>query len=141
MASVAADTSVLVPLYLSEHELHAAASEALGVDVLVPAHALLETYAALTALPAPYRQDPAVVQEWFAAEFPTILPYPQPPAVAELLQALAAAGLRSGAVYDGIVALSAIAAQVPLVTADQRAIPVYHMLAAELRVLRPDVPL
>jgi toxin FitB len=49
------------------------------------------------------------------------------------VQTLTAAGIAGGAVYDGLVALAAKAAGVPLLTCDQRALHTYAALQIEVR--------
>lgn len=132
---IAADSSVLVPAYLSAHEHHVAAAAALADDVVVPAHVLLETYATLTAMPSPLRQEPKHVQEWLADEFPMVVAYPAADEVASLVSLLAGAGLRSGAVYDGLVALTARSGGHRLLTLDERALPIYRLVGADVEVV------
>lgn len=134
---VAVDSSVLVPAYLSGHELHEAAAAALDRAVSVPVHAVIETYATLTALPAPYRQEPATVLEWIAEEFPTWLPYPVPDAVKTMLNVVGDSGLRSGAVFDALIATAALEAGLGLLTADERALPTYRRVGVAVEMVRP----
>lgn len=133
---IAADTSVLVAAYLSGHELHQAAMAALDRAVAVPMHSILETYATLTALPAPYRQEPATVLEWLSAEFPSRLPYPAVRSAATMLRTVAAAGLRSGAVYDALIAETVREAGLRLLTADQRALLTYRRSGVDVDLVR-----
>lgn len=135
---IAADTSVLVPAYLSGHELHDAAAAALERAVSVPAHTVIETYATLTALPAPYRQEPSTVLEWFADEFPSWLPYPDRDAIKAMLDLVAEMGLRGGAVYDALIATTALQSGLALLTADERALPTYRRVGVDVDVLRAD---
>lgn len=63
MTITAVDTSVLVAALLAWHEAHRKAFSALreafaGGRVVLPAPALVETYAVLTRLPAPHRLAP-----------------------------------------------------------------------------------
>ncbi len=65
MAGTALDTSAIVPALLTWHEHHAAAlplvRDALVADApaILPVPALVETFAVLTRLPAPWRLRPA----------------------------------------------------------------------------------
>ena len=62
--AVAVDSSVLVAALLGWHEHHVAAFRVLDAvlaaddDLVLPVHALIETYAVLTRLPAPHRLSP-----------------------------------------------------------------------------------
>lgn len=113
---VAADTSVLVAAFLSWHESHGPAAEALGAALaasalILPAPVLVETFAVLTRLPAPHRLAPEAALDLLRTNLGHL---PQSPAPSgrrlwELLDRLTAAGIRGGAVYDAIVAASAVA--------------------------------
>jgi len=104
----------------------------------IPAHALLETYSVLTRLPPPYRVASAVVQALLRRWFPAgrILV-----ASAELqrdaVDRLQAVGVDGGAVYDGMVALTARAHGERLLTFDQRAMRTYEALGVEYELLDP----
>lgn len=132
---LAADSSVLIPAYLSAHEHHTAAAAVLDDDVAAPVHVLLETYATLTSMPSPLRQEPETVAQWLADEFPSVLPFPAAGEVAGLIALLSGAGLRSGAVYDGLVALSAQSAGHRLLTMDQRARTIYRLVGADVETV------
>ncbi len=62
--STALDASILVAALLSWHERHGAASGLLtellesGERIILPLHALAETYSVMTRLPAPHRLSP-----------------------------------------------------------------------------------
>lgn len=133
---VAADTSVLVPAYLSGHELHEAARIALDRPVSVPVHVIVETYATLTAMPAPYRQEPSMVLAWLAEEFPNTLPHPSSDLVRTMLAAAGGAGVRGGAVYDALIATNVLGSGLRLVSADERALPTYRRVGVEVDVVR-----
>lgn len=52
-----------------------------------------------------------------------------------LVRLLTSAGRAGGAVYDGLVAMTAKLAGAVLVTADERATPVYELVGVEVRRL------
>ena len=89
---------------------------------------MLETYSVLTGFPPPYRSSPAVVLEWMENRFAGLLPVPTPEQHRDLVSKLAAAGRIGGAVYDGLIGLSAMLADAELVTADKRAAGIYDLL-------------
>jgi len=54
----------------------------------------------------------------------------------EVVRRLAEVGLAGGRVFDAVVASSAAEAGFRLLTADQRALPVYALVGAEVELLR-----
>lgn len=101
----------------------------------IAAHAALEAYSVLTRLPEPFRVDGATAVAFLAERFPFERPTLSPDAQAELPERLQAAGLRGGAVYDGLVALTAKAAGAELLSLDRRAAATYVRLEVEHRML------
>ena len=77
MATFALDTSCMVAAVCTWHEHHAAAAAGIeqrlgrGERMAIAAHALVETYAVLTRLPAPHRLAPADAWALVKANFVT----------------------------------------------------------------------
>lgn len=132
---IAVDSSVAIAAFGDWHELNAAARAVLDAGVALPVHALLETYSVLTGFPPPHRAAPDLVMTWLDDRFPRILPPPPAREQRDLLRTLAAAGRTGGAVYDGLVGLTARRAGATLVTADARAAAVYELTEVEIRFL------
>ncbi len=114
---VAVDTSVLVAAFLSWHEFHEAAVEALASalaagSLVVPAPVLVEAYSVLTQLPAPHRLAPEDALELLRKNLARVPQSSAPSGAAlwDLLDRLAEAGVRGGAVYDAVIAASAATA-------------------------------
>jgi predicted nucleic acid-binding protein len=130
-----ADASAIVAAFAPWHEDHEAASERIGaVDDLV-AHAELEAYSVLTRLPAPLRAPAGVVAEYLAQQFPggrLVLPES---ARSGLTHQLAARAVIGGQVYDALIALTAAAHGKPVLTCDERALPIYRRLGVETELL------
>ena len=115
MPKFALDTSCIVALLSSWHEHHAATLReferrvARREQVLIPLHALLESYAVLTRLPKPLRASPASVasllEEWFLRGADICVP--QEDEIWSLLRSCAARGRSGGAVYDATIAWTA----------------------------------
>jgi predicted nucleic acid-binding protein len=108
---VLVDTSCLVAAALTQHEHHRATIDDLsrrrasGHRLLVAAHALLESYAVLTRLPAPHRLAPAdawaiLDRNWGRAETIALTA----PESRRVMQRHASRGLGGGRVYDGCIA-------------------------------------
>lgn len=135
MTELVVDTSVAIPLLVTSHVAHRSVSVALGDRVAsLAGHALHETYAVLTRLPGDARVAPAdavrLLREGFG-----------PAAVLDARSVrsapalLAAAGVAGGATYDGLVALAARSAGLPLATRDRRAQSTYRLLDVSVEML------
>jgi hypothetical protein len=113
------------------HELHGPAVEALSGSPALVAHAALEAYSVLTRLPEPFRASASIVVEYLAANFSTrrlSLPAVEQRRLPELMER---AGVRGGAVYDGLVGLTAVAAGASLLSLDTRAVETYARLGVD----------
>jgi len=135
---MAVDSSVAVAGFGEWHQLNEPARAVLDEGAALPAHALLETYAVLTGFPAPHRAPADLVQAWLDDRFREILPPPPAPQQRDLVRTLASAGRVGGAVYDGLVAMTAKLAGAVLVSADPRASAVYDLMGVEVRRLSHD---
>ena len=135
MTELVLDTSAAVPLLVTSHVAHQVVSAALGDRAAALAgHALHETYAVLTRLPGDARVAPAdavrLLRERFerAAVLDTR-------SVRAAPAVLAAAGVSGGATYDGLIALAARSAGLPLATRDRRAQSTYRLLDVSVELL------
>ncbi len=128
MTELVLDTSVAVPLLVTSHVAHRSVSAALGDRAAALAgHALHETYAVLTRLPGDARVAPADAVRLLRERFePAALLDSR--SVRSAPAVLAAAGVAGGATYDGLVALAARSAGLPLATRDRRAQSTYRLL-------------
>lgn len=108
----AVDANVIVAAVCSWHQHHERAAKAIelrlgrGEAMSVPAPALVEAYAVLTRLPAPYRLSPA--DAWTALQ-PSFVDgvnvvAPQGPESVSVLRALAKQDIGGGRTYDAIIA-------------------------------------
>ncbi len=132
---IAVDSSVTVAAFGQWHQLNAAARALLDEGAALPAHALLETYSVLTGFPPPHRAAPGLVEAWLDDSFSEILPPPPQGEQRALVRTLASAGRIGGAVYDGLVGLTAKLAGAVLITADVRAAATYDLIGVDLRPL------
>lgn len=131
---IALDSSLAIAGFATWHELNSAACALLDAGAAIPAHALLETYSVLTAFPPPHRVNPNVVLAWLDDRFADATLEP-PPAAEQLrlIATLTAAGRTGGAVYDGLVGLTAKLAGAELATADRRARPIYELVGVRVQ--------
>lgn len=132
---IALDTSVIVAAFGGWHEHHEPARAVLSRESRLPAHAALEAYSVITRLPEPFRAEPAVVVEFLRRTFPSPRLSLAADQQAQLPERLCAAGIAGGAVYDGMVALTASAGGAELVTLDRRALETYRRCGASARLL------
>ncbi|WP_022888656.1 PIN domain-containing protein [Agromyces italicus] len=122
------DASAAVALVLPSHSAHAAIAARVGRARLgLAGHAAIETYSALTRLPAQHRLSAAEAAQLIADRFASSHPLDAAVA-ATAVGRLAEAGVTGGSAIDGLVALAAIDAGVALVTCDRRALTTYDAL-------------
>jgi len=128
MSPLAVDTSVAVALVVTSHRAHEIVSRYVGTrPVLLAAHAQLETYSVLTRLPGDARLAAADAQTIIANRFGDPIPMVPDDHLA-LLAMFASAGVVGGAVYDGVIGLTAKRAGLQLATRDRRAVPTFLAL-------------
>lgn len=139
---IALDSSVIVAALLSWHDRHEAAARAVEralsskEGVLIPAHALVESFAVLTRLPAPHRLLPAVALELLRENFATVRIAALPARnVWPLVDRLALLGLGGGIAYDAVILDSASeAGATSLLTLNERD---YDRLDSRMRISAP----
>jgi predicted nucleic acid-binding protein len=131
----AADTSVVVAAFASWHEKHDGARRALDGGVRLIEHCALEMYSVLTRLPPPHRAPGLVVRDFLAARFPLPLLRLSAKAYKEFVLGMADREVTGGAAYDALVAATAAAHRVELVTCDRRALPMYERYGVRTQLL------
>lgn len=134
---IAVDSSVVVAAFATWHEAHDSAVSALARNPRLPAHVLIESYSVLTRLPPPHRAPGAVVAEFLAAEFGNELLLLPANAHRDLIELAARKGLAGGAIYDALVAATALHARATLLTRDRRAAATYAAVGADFELI-PD---
>lgn len=135
MTDLLVDTSMAVPLLVTSHVAHAAVRASIGDrSVALSGHALPETYSVLTRLPGDARVAPQDAVRLLRERF-------EPTAVLDARSvraapaALAAGGIAGGATYDGLVALAALSAGLPLASRDRRARSTYRLLGVPVDMI------
>lgn len=132
---ICCDTSVLVAAFAPWHEHHALAIGAIERSTRLVAHVALETLSVLTRMPEPYRAaGPLVVQfldSWYP-DRPLTLTSAQSQ---RLLTTLVGPGVSAGAVYDGLVAVTAATHDHRLLSLDRRAADTYRRLGTDHELL------
>lgn len=132
---VLVDTSAAVALCVAAHESHDVVTAALGRRRLgLAGHASFETFSVLTRLPPPTRRAPAVVARLLQENFPASR-FLSVEGASDLLGRLRSGELAGGAVYDALVAATAIEHGLTLATLDRRALDTYRVLGVEVELL------
>lgn len=135
MTELVLDTSVAVPMLVTSHVAHRSVSSALGDRAAALAgHSLHETYAVLTRLPGDARLAPADAVRLLGERFETAAVL-DARSVRAAPAVLAAAGVAGGATYDGLVALAARSAGLPLASRDRRAQSTYLLLDVAVEMI------
>ena len=130
--TVAVDTSVAVPLLVRSHQHHADVVRWWGgQELTLSGHALPETYSVLTRLPGDARLSAPDAARLLDARFTTPLTL-SGQAARELHATLSGLGVAGGAVYDGLVALTAKEHGMALATRDARARGTYDAVGVNV---------
>ena len=132
---IALDTSGAVPLLLESHSAHESVKRwAKGKELTLCAHSLVETYAVLTRLPGDNRLAGEDAVRVIDDTFPSPLMLPDTVGK-DIHRRLESAGVLGGAVYDGLVALTALENGIPLASRDRRAVNNYLSLGVEVQLV------
>ena len=133
--SKAVDTSIAIAALLADHPAHEAAAEALAACKTTIAHVAAETYSVLTRLPAPHRAEATTAATALHERLPSTYLTLDASDHAGAPSRLAAAGISGGATYDGLIALTALAHDLELLSRDRRAARTYRALGARFQLL------
>jgi predicted nucleic acid-binding protein len=126
------DTSAAIALVSPGHSHHDRVRErARGHALGLGGHAEWETYSVLTRLPPPRRLSPASALRLIRTNFPESRRLPQS-AAETFLEELSDHGIAGGSVYDALVGAAARHHDLPLVSCDSRALPVYRALRVDV---------
>lgn len=132
---IALDSSIVVATFGAWHEHHDVARQAATPDARLVAHSALEAYSVLTRLPRPFRVEPELAVEFLRRGFPGERFALDRAAQASAPERLCSFGVSGGAVYDGLIALTATAAGAEIVSLDRRAAGTYQRCGARVRLL------
>lgn len=131
----AADTSVVIAAFASWHERHESARRALDDGIRLIEHCALETYSVLTRLPAPHRSPGPVVRDFLSSRFAQPLLRMTARDHRKFIDALPERGILGGMAYDALIAATAAATDVELITCDRRALAIYERYGVAVRLL------
>lgn len=128
----AVDTSVVVAAFASWHEHHDRARMALDDGARLIDHCALETYSVLTRLPPPHRSTGEVVRDFLRLRFIEAHLRLDARRYREFVLGLPERGITGGAAYDALVAATARAHSVDLITCDRRAARTYESFGVDV---------
>ncbi len=129
------DTSAAIALVRDTDPAHEAVLDASRSLICgLAGHAMFETFSVLTRLPGNARITPERAQQIIQHAFPASVALPVDDAL-HAVATFAEAGIAGGAVYDGLVGLSARAAGIPLLSCDRRALGTYAALKVDVRLI------
>jgi predicted nucleic acid-binding protein len=130
---IAPDSSVTIAAAAPWHAAHEAAMTALTADdASLISHVAFETTAALSRMPEGQRLSPAVVLEWLQLRFGSRWLALPAAATRRGLRIAVDKGIRGGALYDALIGATALHHRHTLISADQRAGPVYSALGVDV---------
>lgn len=130
---IAPDSSVTIAAAAPWHVAHRAAVTALGADqASLIAHVAFETTAAMSRMPEGQRLAPATVSGWLERRFGTRWLALSAPAARRALRTAIKHGTRGGALYDALIAATAMNHDHTLLSADRRAASTYAALGVEV---------
>lgn len=129
-----ADTSVIVAGAQSWNPANEPASAVLASCRKAISHTLLEAYSVLTRSPSPFRISSDIAHAWLNAQFTGEVSLPERSHLTTLAT-LRELGVSGGAVYDGLIALTALRHRATLITLDKRAINTYAKVGVRYELL------
>lgn len=132
---IAVDTSVVIAGLVLDHAQHDLARPVLAAAPRIPAHVALEAYSVLTRLPLPGRVAPASAAELLARAFGGCFVALAGGEQEMLLAGLHRTGIVGGAVYDALVAATALRHNLTLHSLDRRAAATYDAIGVDYRLL------
>ncbi len=130
------DSSVLIPALGIYHEAHERAMEALGEAPRLTAHVAFETSSVLSRMPEGQRVAATVVLDVLEHDFPTPWIVLDPEHQRACLRRAIDAGLYGGALYDALIAATAVENDAILLSADRRASATYEAMGARVEYLQ-----
>jgi predicted nucleic acid-binding protein len=129
------DTSITIAALLADHTAHEVAGDALAWCTTTIAHVATETYSVLTRLPLPHRTEAHTAATALHERLPTAHLTLAASDYAGAPRRLAEAGISGGATYDGLIALTALAHNLELLSRDHRAARTYRALGARFQLI------
>lgn len=130
------DTSVVVgALVHGNPHTKALCRESIEASPGAIAHVLAESYASLTALPGNLRLAPAVARRMLGEMFPQTPVTLSAEGHLRALDLMSGAGVPGGAIYDCLIAVTALENGADIVSLDVRAARTYAIVGAEFTLL------
>jgi predicted nucleic acid-binding protein len=133
---IAPDSSVLIAALDVDHEAHEPSLSALaGQSPRLIAHVAFETVSVFTRLPEGLRVPSATVLSALQRDFPGPWLALNAAGQRSCLRVACAAGIQGGALYDALIAATALKHGATLISADRRAHGAYEAMGARVSFL------
>jgi predicted nucleic acid-binding protein len=133
---IAPDSSVVIAALAPWHDAHRPARAAVAEgEVRLPAHVAFETTSALSRMPEGRRIAPAVVLEALERGFAQPWLAMDTDGLRDALRRAVEAEVRGGALYDALIAATAVAHDAEILSADRRALGTYRAMGVGVRIL------
>lgn len=129
---IAVDSSVVIAGFASWSEHHDEAGEVLDTGPRLIAHSALEAFSVLTRLPRPHRAPVDLVHEYLTEQFAEPWLTLSGPRHRRLLDACTNASITGGAIYDALIAATAVAHGASLASCDRRAAATYQAIGVDV---------
>ena len=126
------DSSVLIAALASYHAAHEQAVDAVGDTPELIVHVAFETSSVLSRMPEGQRMEATVVLDALEREFPKPWLSLDRDAQRSCLRRAVDAGLRGGALYDALIAATALEHGATLLSADGRAREAYEAIGVKV---------
>lgn len=132
------DSSVLIAALASHHDAHERAVDALGDASRLIVHVAFETSSVLSRMPEGQRMEATIVLDALEREFPEPWLSLDRDGQRSCLRRAVDAGLYGGALYDALIAATAVKHGAKLISADRRAQPTYEAMGVQAQFIAPE---
>lgn len=131
------DTSLVVAAFSPWHAEHEVALRTLQhhPERRLLGHVAIETASTLSRMPQGHRVDAAMTLEALRTTFAAPWLALDGAGIQDLLERATGAGISGGSYYDALIAGSAVAFDLTLLSADRRAVSTYETMGAEFTLL------
>jgi hypothetical protein len=129
---IAVDSSVVIAGFASWSEQHEPAIAVLDDGPRLVAHAALEAFSVLTRLPQPHRAEPGIVRTFLADQFPETWLTLSAARHRRFVEVCSDSAITGGAVFDGLIASTAVAHGASLASCDRRAAAAYRAIGVDV---------
>ncbi len=134
LSRVALDTSAVIASFAAWHEHHQSALAFVRGAELI-GHCAFETVSTLSRMPEPHRIDTPVIAEYLRRQFPNPWVTLDDAGIRGLVERLPKLRISGGAVYDALIATTALAHEIKLISCDHRAASTYERVGVRVEFI------